>query len=370
MHFSASEILPKDATVRVLLEPLAPFLVDGVTEICVNRPGEVFVETDAAGWQRYDAPLLTATHCDSLAQAIATFSEQGLDQEKPILSAMLPTGERVQILKPPAVDASAAIFSIRRPSATIKPLQDYAYEGAFNRFAWADTVPELRSRLPELTEIDRLLLEHLQQRQLASFLSAAVKERKNLAVVGATGSGKTTLMKSVCQEIPKDERLISIEDVRELLLPKHPNSLHLLYSKGQQGVADITPTELIAASMRLYPTRILLAELRGAEAFDFLKLLTTGHAGSITSFHAESCALAAERYVFMAKEHPDAGLLDSSTLKRLFTLTIDIVIHVVSRNLYDQDGEVIGKDRYVSEVLFDPLAKLRTQFGDGRVLRG
>jgi type IV secretion system protein VirB11 len=112
----------------------------------------------------------------------------------------------------------------------------------------------------------------------------------------------------------------------------------------------------------------LLAELRGGEAFDFLKLLTTGHSGSITSYHAESCALAAERYVFMSKEHAQAAIYDAAELKRLVTLTIDIIIHVVAKTIYNDAGEAIRKERYVSEVSFDPIAKLRSRFGDNVVV--
>jgi len=110
--------------------------------------------------------------------------------------------------------------------------------------------------------------------------------------------------------------------------------------------------------------------LRGAEAFDFLKLLTTGHAGSVTSFHAESCATAAERYVFMAKEHPQAAIYDPQALKRLIALTIDVVMHVQARNVYDRHGQPLRKERFVSAVSFDPIAKLQAQVGNGRMHRG
>ena len=83
----------------------------------------------------------------------------------------------------------------------------------------------------------------------------------------------------MCQFIPGAERLVTIEDVRELMLPHHPNRVHLLYTKGRADQMTVTPAELIASCMRMAPSRVLLAELRGSEAWDFLKLLTTGHAG-------------------------------------------------------------------------------------------
>jgi len=365
---AAIHILARDATLRALLGPLLPYLSrEEVTEVCVNAPGEVFVETEAA-WTRHAAPELTFERCMTLANAIATWSEQEIGPQRPILSAVLPLGERVQIVLPPVVDPETVTLSIRRPASAIRTLSDYDASGAFGRYVWGESL-DLAGRLDELSSTDRVLVGCLRDRCLADFLELAVRERRNIAVVGETGSGKTTLMKTLCQSIPSAERLITIEDVRELQLPRHPNRVHLLYSKGEQGVAQVTPSELIAASMRMKPDRVLLAELRGAEAFDYLKLLTTGHAGSITSFHAESCALAVERYVFMAKEHPQAAIYDPQTLKRLVALTIDITLHVEARNVYAAGGEAVGKARYVSAVRFDPLARLAAQFGEAMVMR-
>jgi type IV secretion system protein VirB11 len=353
---AAIHVLARDATLRALLGPLAPYLGrDEVTEVCVNAPGEVFVETEAA-WTRHAAPELTFERCMTLVNAIATWSEQEIGPQRPILSAVLPMGERVQIVLPPVVDPDTVTLSIRRPASAIRSLADYEASGAFGRYVWHEP-RGLSQQSAEMTEADRALVSHIQSRRLADFLELAVRERRNIAVVGETGSGKTTLMKTLCQSIPTAERLITIEDVRELQLPRHPNRVHLLYSKGEQGVAEVTPSDLIAASMRMKPDRVLLAELRGAEAFDYLKLLTTGHAGSITSFHAESCALAVERYVFMAKEHPQAAIYDPPSLKRLVDLTIDVTLHVEARYVYGGQGEPIGKARYVSAVRFDPLAR-------------
>ena len=363
-----SKVLAHDTMVRELLRPLLRFLSQpGATEIVINRPGEVYVEVGAA-WERCDAPDLTFNQLMALATAIATYTEQEIGPQKPMLSAMLPDGERVQIVLPPAVEVGTLSFSIRRPSAWIKSLEEYEQEGAFARYLWARS-NDLDERMADLDVVERSLVECLDAKRLGDFLHQAVLAKKNIAVVGETGSGKTTLMKTLCQSIPADERLITIEDVRELLLPKHGNRVHLLYSKGGQGVAKVTPSDLIASTMRMKPDRVLLAELRGGEAFDFLKLLTTGHSGSITSYHAESCALAAERYVFMCKEHEQAAIYDAATLKRLVSLTIDVIVHVVARNRYDVQGHPTHKDRYVAEVHYDPVAKLAARFGAATLVR-
>lgn len=353
------EPLPRDTVVRELMRPLAGFLdIPGATEVSVNRTGEVFVEVGPV-WERHEVPSLTIARLVSMAQAIATFTDQELSPQKPILSAILPGGQRIQIVVPPVVEPEMISFSIRLPSAAIRSLDDYRAEGAFDRFVWARPAGQ-GAHAQDVDVTDRHLMAMLEANDLVSFFDAAVKAKKNFAIVGETGSGKTTLMKSICQAIPVEERIITIEDVRELFLPRHPNSVHLLYSKGDQGVARVSPAQLIASTMRMKPDRVLLAELRGSEAFDFLKLLTTGHSGSVTSFHAESCRLAAERYVFMCKEHEDAESYDSDALKALVKLTIDIIVHVTARTTQNSAG--LRKERYVSEVHFDPVAKLNARF--------
>jgi type IV secretion system protein VirB11 len=362
-----NEVVQRDTMVRELLQPLLHYLSEpGTTEIVINRPTEVFCEVGAV-WTRHEEPTLTWTRLHALARAVATYTEQDIGPEKPILSATLPDGERVQIVVPPVCEIGRISFSIRRPSDTIRTFEQYEQEGAFTRFCWAR--PDgLKTRVRDLDQTDRELVELLDHKQLAQFIRRAVERKKNIAVVGQTGSGKTTLMKTICQCIPTRERLVTIEDVRELVLPHHPNRVHLMYSKGGQGVAKVTPSDLIASTMRMKPDRVLLAELRGSEAFDFLKLLTTGHSGSITSYHAESCALAAERYVFMCKEHEQAAIYDAPSLKRLVALTIDVILHVVAAIVPGRDG-LPRKEWFVSEVHYDPAAKLVAQFGHATLVR-
>ena len=358
----------RDTAVRELLRPLAPFLGRaGATEIVVNRPGEILIEQGAT-WHREEVPDLPFARLESLVRAIATFTDQEVGPRSPILSAILPDGQRIQIMVPPAVEPGLISLSIRLPARAIRSLDDYRRDGAFDRFVWpwSKGLSDVRQ---DLAAEDLALVDLLKRRDLGGFLQAAVRDRRNIAVVGDTGSGKTTLMKTLCQHIPEAERIITIEDVREMSLPAHGNVVHLLYSKGGQGVADIAPADLIAACMRMRPDRVLLAELRGSEAFDFLKLLTTGHSGSITSYHAESCALALERYVLMAKEHQDAAIFDAEGLKRLVRLTIDVIVHMRAETQTARDGSTT-KTRFISEVHFDPVARRHDRFEDQVLLRG
>lgn len=364
MPFEQNELMAQDAMVNELLRPLGEFLaIPHATEIVVNRPGEVFVEA-GPNWTRHAAPSLTLERCWSLATATASYTNQCVDARAPLLSAQLPGGQRIQIVVPPACERNTVSMTIRIPDSTTRTFGTYQSEGFFSRYVWPR--PErMEDRGSDLLPIQQKLLAHLQQDRLADFLQLAVQSKQNIVFVGDTGSGKTSLMKSACQCIPNDERLITIEDVREIHLDRHPNRTHLLYSKGNNGLVSVTPTELIASAMRMKPDRVLLAELRGAEAFDFLKLLTTGHSGSISSFHAESCALALERYVFMCKEHQHAAIYDAGSLKHLIALTIDVIVHIEVTRLYDDRGEPLRKDRYISEVHYNPIAKLDARYGTG-----
>lgn len=358
----------RDTAVRQLLRPFEPYFVrEGVTEIVVNRPGEVLYE-EGADWRTAAVPDLPYARLSALVRAIATFSDQDIGPGTPVLSAILPDGQRIQVMVPPAVPPETISLSIRLPARSIRSLDDYRADGAFEHFVWAmpRELPRMRH---DLDPRDLELVDALTARDLPAFFKCAIRGRRNIAVVGDTGSGKTTLMKTLCHEIPSRERIITIEDVRELYLPAHGNCVHLLYSRGGQGVAKVTPADLIAACMRMRPDRVLLAELRGSESFDFLKLLTTGHSGSITSFHAESCTLAFERYVLMAKEHADAAIFDADGLKRLLRLTLDIIVHVRAETIELDNGQA-RKRRWVGEVHFDPVARRRDQFADHLVTKG
>lgn len=180
-------------------------------------------------------------------------------------------------------------------------------------------------------------------RKYGEFFSKAVLYRKNIVVAGATGSGKTTFMKSLVNHIPFDERLITIEDARELFIPQ-PNVVHLLYSKGGQSASNITAKSCMEACLRMKPDRIILAELRGDESFYFIRNCASGHPGSITSCHAGSTDQAWDQLALMVKASPEGSGLEFDVIKRLLMLTIDIVIHIQAHN---------GK-RYITGIDFDP----------------
>jgi len=163
-------------------------------------------------------------------------------------------------------------------------------------------------------------------------------------VSGATGSGKTTWTKALIREIPAEERLITIEDAQELVLDRHPNHVRLFYSKDGQGLARVTPKQLLEACLRMKPDRILLAELRAEEAFDYLRNVNSGHPGSITSVHAASAELAFEQLVLLVKQSHAGRDLARSDIKHLLYLLVDVVI---------QCG-IERHERFVREIWYDP----------------
>lgn len=347
--------IARDSAVMALADPLLRYMAsDGLSELVINEPGKLLLETDQ-GWVSHEAPELDLQRLRTLATAIATYNNQSLSAERPILSAMLPGGERIQIVQEPAVPAGSISITIRRPSHGTRAMAQYVADGVFDGFVDARGASERN-------DADDELLAHYRRAAtdpsaMAAFFETAIRQHRNIAIVGDTGSGKTTFMKTLCAMLPHRERIITIEDVREIFMDAHPNRVHLLYSKGGQGVARVTPADLIASCMRMKPDRVLLAELRGSESYDFLKLLTTGHSGSITSYHAASCAEAIARFVLMAKEHPEAAAYQDLALKRLFFTAMDIVAHLKAVPVFDDTGRQIGRRRVMTEIYFDPDKK-------------
>jgi type IV secretion system protein VirB11 len=363
---STPDNLAGDESIRALSAPLLDIIAKtpGLTELSMSTPGEFFLEINGS-WERREVPEMSKTVCQRLIEAISFYVKQEIKEESPLLSTTLPTGERIQAIIPPACDPSQIVISIRVPDqAQGRTLQSYQDAGTFKQFKWIESRHAITHK-ELLTREDRILSQHLKDKNLLAFLHEAVLFKKTIAVIGDTGSGKTTLMKALCQLIPSQERLLTIEDARELMLPMHSNKAHLLYAKGGQAALRATPADLIAACMRLKPDRVLLAELRGAEAWDFLKLMTSGHAGSITSFHAKNCAVAADRWAFMCKEHRDAATISAREIKELVASTVDVIAHITLKKNYDKEGNFTGAQRFVSEIRFDPAAEIAKAVGQG-----
>jgi type IV secretion system protein VirB11 len=359
----AYDVLPADTTVQHLLTSLQlrGFLErTDVTDIFVNKPGWAFLDT-TTGVEKHEVPSLTFEKLYQLANAIAILTKQNIEAKQPIMSAMLPGGERIQVLVPPVVPAGTVSLTIRIPKPDLIPMERYVSSGLFEEVRRV-ALKNQGASPDDLSRIDRKLLGLLDEKAFDKFFIEAVRGRKNIAIVGDTGSGKTTFMKTLATYIPAADRILTIEDVRELFMSEELNKVHMTYSKGGQGVAQVTPADLLSSSMRMKPDRILLAELRGGEAYDFLNLLTTGHSGSLTSYHADSPALAFERYALMARENEKAAAYSEAGLRRLVLLTIDVIAHVTAEWVFDENDDVIGKRRYMTQIYFDPYRKQQIAF--------
>ncbi|CTP83765.1 MULTISPECIES: P-type DNA transfer ATPase VirB11 [Xanthomonas translucens group] len=306
-----------------------------VTEICINRPGELYLET-LRGWQKMDIPSLTFDRARQFCTAVVNESNTGqrITDTDPVVSLTFPTGQRAQFVIPPACDAGKVSITIRLPSKHTKTLEQYKEDGFFE---------EILEQKAGVSDQDRELLELRRERNYAEFFKKAVLFKKNVVVAGATGSGKTTFMKSLVNHIPNEERLVTIEDARELFISQ-PNSVHLLYSKGGQSTSNVTAKSCMEACLRMKPDRIILAELRGDESFYFIRNCASGHPGSITSCHAGSIGQTWDQLALMVKASSEGSGLEFSVIKRLLMMTIDIVVHIKSH---------AGR-RYITGIDFDP----------------
>ncbi|MCB2081804.1 MAG: P-type DNA transfer ATPase VirB11 [Hyphomicrobiales bacterium] len=306
---------------------------EGVSEISINRPGEAWIEL-RGDMHHESVETLTLEHLKALSKLIAQSTSQMISEEHPLLSATLPGGFRVQVVFPPACEDGTICFSIRKPSALNFDLDQYEAMGAFQNTAVVEQENQDNVKLKRL----------LNEGKVKDFLDQAVKLKRNIIVSGGTSTGKTTFLNAALKSIPLEERLITIEDAREVVLDRHDNKVHLLVSKGGQGRAKVTTQDLIEACLRLRPDRIIVGELRGAEAFSFLRAINTGHPGSIASIHADTPRLALEQLVLMVMQ---AGV--AMTKEEILGYVRNVIEVIVQLRRGDK-----GR-RFVSEIYFNPI---------------
>jgi type IV secretion system protein VirB11 len=189
--------------------------------------------------------------------------------------------------------------------------------------------------------VDKQLRALLDAGAVKDFLKRAILAKKNIIISGGTSTGKTTFLNAALKVIPPHERIITCEDAREIIITHIPNRVHLIASRGGQGRAQVTMQDLIEACLRLRPDRLMLGELRGKEAFSFLRAVNTGHPGSISTLHADTPELAMEQLVLMVLQ---AGLgITRDQIKNYVENVINVIIQLKrgARGM-----------RYVSEIYF------------------
>lgn len=302
---------------QTYLAPLAAWLdADDVTEILINRPGEIWVERiGAAQMERHALPHVDGPLLERLAHQIARINHQGVSRETPLLAATLPGGARVQMVLPPATRGDVAL-AIRK-----HVVHDLTLDGYFAHSGHGMLAPADRTK----AETDTSLAALLADGDLLAFLRAAVAARKTILLSGGTSSGKTTLLNALLKEIPATERVIAIEDTPELALTR-PNAVGLVAVAGDQGEARVTIDDLLRASLRMRPDRLMVGELRGPETVTFLRAINTGHPGSLSTIHASSPEGAFEQIAIMCLQ---AGLGLSRTEAIFYAKSqIDIVVQM------------------------------------------
>ena len=274
------------------LGPLEPLLAaPDITEIMVNRYDEIFVERAGRLW-RHPAAFTSEQSVRWVIERIVIPLGRRIDESSPMVDARLPDGSRVHAIIPP-VAMKGASLTIRK-------------------------FPQRRPHMADL--IAAASLSH----SMAQFLALCVRMRKNLVVSGGTGSGKTTLLNILSNEIPEGERVVTIEDAAELRL----NHDHLVALEArpanQEGRGQIAIRELVRNALRMRPDRIVVGECRGAEAFDMLTAMNTGHEGSLTTLHANSPRDALARLESMILM---AGLdLPLSAVREQIAASVDVVV--------------------------------------------
>ncbi|MGE8656935.1 MAG: ATPase, T2SS/T4P/T4SS family [Achromobacter sp.] len=274
------------------LGPLEPLLAaPDVTEIMVNRHDEIYIERDGRLW-RHAAAFTSEQSVRRVIERIVTPLGRRIDESSPLVDARLPDGSRVHAVIPPV--------ALKGASLTIRKF------------------PAHRPAMSDLLAAGTLSVA------MARFLARCVQQRKNLVVSGGTGAGKTTLLNVLSNEIPQGERVVTVEDAAELRL----NHGHLVALEArpanQEGRGRIDIRELVRNALRMRPDRIVVGECRGAEAFDMLTAMNTGHEGSLTTLHANSARDALARLESMVLM---AGLdLPLAAIREHIAASIDIIV--------------------------------------------
>lgn len=293
------------------LRPIEHLIKDrGVSEIMVNGSVSVFVERQGkvelvGGVSIPERSLQVAVR--NIARALG----DEISEEKPILDSRLPDGSRVAAVFPPC--------SVTGTTLTIRKFQSSFFTGE------------------ELVRIDSLTDE------LLAVLRQSVADRKNILISGGTGTGKTTLLNALSAYIDTEERIVLIEDTAEIQIDK-PNLVRFEARREQLGVPAVTIRDLLKATLRHRPDRILLGEVRGGEAFDLLQALNTGHSGTLSTIHANSAQQAISRFTSCVLQ---SGVeLPYVAIRRNIADALHFLLHIQRSKGRRYVSELLAIERY------------------------
>jgi pilus assembly protein CpaF len=299
------------------LKPIEHLVLDdSISEIMVNGPDRVFIEK-AGFLERIEGVSLGNKSLMVAVKNIARRLGDDISESKPILDSRLPDGSRVAAVIPPC-SLDGVTLTIRRFNTRHFEMEDLIQAGTLDR-------------------------------PLANRLEDYVLQRQNILISGGTGTGKSTLAAQLARFIPDDERILLIEDTAELQL-RQSNLVRFEARQAQNGLPAVAIRDLLKAALRHRPDRIILGEIRGAEAFDLLQLLNTGHAGTLSTVHANSAKQALARFSSCVLQ---SGIeLPYAAIKSNIGDSIDVVIHLARRPGRRFIAEVVEIRRY------DPVADL------------
>lgn len=299
------------------LRPIEHLLNDeSISEIMVNGSGgtsSVFVESSGR-IQNVPGVSLDESSLQVACRYIARYVGDDVSTEKPVLDARLPDGSRVAAMFPPC-SVEGTTLTIRKFDAR-------------------------RFTLTELVRIGTLTAD------LIDLFRDAVLNRRNILISGGTGTGKTTLLSAIANLIPNEERIITIEDTAEIHL-EHPNRIRFEARREQSGWPEVSVRDLLRASLRHRPDRIIVGEVRGGEAFDLLQTLNTGHSGSLSTIHADSAVLALSRFTNCILE---SGIqLPFLAMRRSIADSLHVVVHIrrcatTGKRFVSEFVEIVGYD--------------------------
>ncbi|WEX91510.1 P-type DNA transfer ATPase VirB11 (plasmid) [Sinorhizobium garamanticum] len=317
---------------RFLLKPVLKWLEDPRTEeVAINRPGQAFVR-QAGAYTKYPSPL-TYDDLEDIAILAGALRKQDVGPRNPLCATELPDGERLQICLPPAVPSGTVSLTIRRPSSRVSELKEVS--SRYDASRWN----QWRLRKERQGQQDEQILEYYARGNLEEFLHACVTGRLTILLCGHTGSGKTTMSKTLINAIPPQERLITIEDTLELAIP-HENHVRLLYSKDGAGLGGVTAEQLLQASLRMRPDRILLGEMRDDAAWAYLSEVVSGHPGSISTIHGADPVQGFKKLFSLVKSSPQGAAIEDLTLIDMLSAAIDVIVPFRSYGDVYEVGEI------------------------------
>lgn len=313
-----STMTPGERPLRALLRDTgldAPLADPATREVVVNRPGEFGVERRGE-WSWHDAPALTFEHLDMIGILAAGMSGKDVDDSHPLCGGTLPDGQRIQVCRPSATKPGIISLTMRKPSAEAGTVDEDDFAALFAK-AGAPT--------GRRTALDAQMIELKATRRWADLFRLAVKSRKTIAVTGATGSGKTHLLRRLMREVPEHERIVTIEDADEFGEMRQRNRVALFHSSGSQSAAALTAEDCVKAALRMRPDRVMIQEIREGDAFAFMRVLAAGHPGSVTTWHAEE-GEAFDALELMIKQHPAGLAIPDSKVRQYLVRHLQVVV--------------------------------------------